>query len=203
MTASFDSAKTGILTLAANTFTDGDSVPRTAEVVQLGFGALHSIPTIVSASDPLPVTLSGVKATASVLGATPVAAANRTDLFAGTDGVFIVRPHTSLEDIISEVKTNTDGASIAMVSGFAATASQRIYLTTLCLANSSATAITVDIRDGAAGSVLFTVPVPAGAGVVVSFPVPLRFSANTAAAFDGSAAASTLTCSMVGFKSKA
>lgn len=145
----------------------------------------------------------GAIATASILGDTPVAAADRTNLKAGTDGALITRPYCSLEDIISEVKTNTDGASTAMVAGFAATASQRIYLTTLAIANSSATAITVDIRDGSGGAVLFTVPVPAGAGVVVSFPVPLRFTANTAAAFDGSAAATTLTVSMVGFKSKA
>lgn len=144
----------------------------------------------------------GAKATASVLGATPVAAADRTDLFAGTDGVIIERPHTSLEDIISEQKTNTDGASTAMTSAFAATASQRIYLTTLILANSSASNITVDIRDGSAGAVLITVPVPATGGAVLNFPVPLRFSSNTAAAFDGSAAASTLSVSMIGFKSK-
>ncbi len=144
----------------------------------------------------------GAKATASVLGATPVAAADRTDVFAGTDGVLLNRPHTSLEDIISETKTNTDGASTAMTSAFAATASQRIYLTTLILCNSSASNITVDIRDGSAGSVLITVPVPATGGAIINFPVPLRFTANTAAAFDGSAAATTLTCSMVGFKSK-
>ena len=145
----------------------------------------------------------GVKATASVKGETPVDAADRTDLYAGTDGVLMTRPHSSLEDIISEIKTNTDGASTAMTGAFAATASQRIYLTTLIIANSSASNITVDIRDGSAGSVLITVPVPATGGAVINFPVPLRFSANTAAAFDGSAAATTLSVSMIGFKSKA
>lgn len=144
----------------------------------------------------------GAKATASVLGGTPVAAADRTDLFAGTDGVLIGRPHTSLEDIISEQKTNTDGSSTAMTGAFAATASQRIYLTSLIIANSSATNITVDIRDGSAGSVLATFPVPASGGCIHAFPVPLRFSANTALAFDGSAAATTLTVSAVGFKAK-
>lgn len=144
----------------------------------------------------------GAKATASVLGGTPVAAADRTDLFAGTDGVLIGRPHTSLEDIISEQKTNTDGSSTAMTGAFAATASQRIYLTSLIICNSSATNITVDIRDGSAGSVLATFPVPAGGGCIHAFPVPLRFSANTALAFDGSAAATTLTVSAVGFKAK-
>jgi hypothetical protein len=154
-----------------------------------------------SADSGNPVKI-GVKATASVLGGTPVTAADRTDLFAGLDGVLIERPHTSLEDIISEVKTNTDGASTAMTGGFAATASQRIYLTSLIIANSSATNITVDIRDGSAGSVLATFPVPANGGCIHAFPVPLRFSSNTAAAFDGSAAATTLSVTMVGFKSK-
>jgi hypothetical protein len=144
----------------------------------------------------------GAKATASVLGATPVAAGDRTDVFAGLDGVMFSRPHTSLEDIISEVKTNTDGSSTAMTGAFAATASQRIYLTSLIIANSSSTNITVDIRDGSAGSVLATFPVPANGGCIHAFPVPLRFSANTALAFDGSAAATTLTVSCVGFKSK-
>jgi hypothetical protein len=144
----------------------------------------------------------GAKATASILGGTPVAAADRTDLYAGLDGVQIMRPHTSLEDIISEVKSNTDGSSTAMTGGFAATASQRIYLTSLMISNSSATNITVDIRDGSAGSVLATFPVPANGGCIHAFPVPLRFSANTALAFDGSTAATTLTVSCVGFKSK-
>jgi hypothetical protein len=145
----------------------------------------------------------GVKATASVLGGTPVSAADRTDLFAGTDGVLIVRESASLEDIISDQKTNTDGASTAMTGAFAATASQRIYLTDLCICNSSATACTVDIRDGSAGSVLFTAPVPANGGFVHAFKVPLRFTANTALAFDPSAATSTISVSCVGFKSKA
>ncbi len=144
----------------------------------------------------------GAKATASVLGATPVAAGDRTDVYAGLDGVPFVRPHSSLEDIISEVKTNTAGASTAMPGAFAATASQRIYLTSLIIANSSSTNLTVDIRDGSAGSVLATFPVPANGGCIHAFPVPLRFSANTAAAFDGSAAATTLTVTMIGFKSK-
>lgn len=153
----------------------------------------------VDSGNPVKV---GAIATASLLGRTPVAAADRTDLVADTAGAVIVRSGTSLEDIISEVKTNTDGASTAMTSAFAATASQRIYLTDIIIANSSATNITVDIRDGSAGSVLATFPVPAGGGVVHSFATPLRFSTNTAAAFDGSAAATTLSVTMIGFKAK-
>lgn len=147
----------------------------------------------------------GMKATAAMTGRTLVAADDRTDLFAGLDGVAIVRPHAPLEDLLSDRATNTDGASTAMAGGFAAPgANIRLYLTTLIIANSSATAVTVDIRDGTAGSVLLTVPVPADTGgVVVNLPVPLKFTANTALAYDASAAVSTLTISVLGFKSKA
>ena len=68
------------------------------------------------------------------------------------------------------------------------------------LANSSATNITVDIKDGS--TVKWTFPVPASGGVTHTFPIPLRGTAATAWNFDGSAAATTLTCSMIGFKSK-
>ena len=202
----------GIGKLTANSGVDIGDVDVTSAVISSGTLTTCSTVTTLStltgggvahdgADSGNPVKI-GVKATASVLGATPVAAADRTDLFAGTDGVLIQRPHTSLEDIISERTTNTDGASTAMTGAFAATASQRIYLTSLILCNSSASNCTVDIRDGAAGSVLLTVPVPAGGGVVFNPPVPLRFSANTALAYDASAATTTLTITCLGFKSK-
>jgi hypothetical protein len=198
--------------LAANSGVDIGDVDVTSAVVSSGTLTTCSTVTTVTtltgsgiahdAVDSGNPHKIGARATASVLGGTPVAAADRTDILAGTDGVPFVRPHTSLEDIISEVKTNTDGSSTAMTGAFAATASQRIYLTSLIICNSSATNITVDIRDGSAGSVLATFPVPAGGGCIHAFPVPLRFSANTALAFDGSAAATTLTVSAIGFKAK-
>jgi len=145
----------------------------------------------------------GAKATTALSGLTLVADADRTNLYAGVDGVLLVRPHTNLESQSQEYKTNTDGASTAMTSGFAAPgAGKRLYLTTLILTNSSASYITVDIRDGSAGSVLATFPVPANSGCVCNLPVPIKFSANTAAAFDGSAAATTLSVTMIGFVSK-
>ena len=202
------SLPTGAATESTLSTLDGKVTACNTGAVVLSSGTVTTVTTLtgsgvahdaVDSGNPHKI---GARATASVLGGTPVAAADRTDLFAGTDGVLIGRPHTSLEDIISEQKTNTDGSSTAMTGAFAATASQRIYLTSLIICNSSATNITVDIRDGSAGSVLATFPVPAGGGCIHAFPVPLRFSANTALAFDGSAAATTLTVSAVGFKAK-
>lgn len=149
-----------------------------------------------------PVKL-GAKATTSISGLTPVATADRTNLFAGADGVLIIRNHCNLEDVVQERTTNTDGASTAFTSGLAAPgAGIRLWITSVDLCNSSASYITVDLRDGAAGSVLWTLPVPATGGVVKTFDPPLRLTANTALAFDGSAAATTLTISANGFKSK-
>lgn len=147
----------------------------------------------------------GVKAESSLSGLTLVADGDATDLYAGLDGVLIVRPHAILEDLIQDRATNTNGTSTAFAGGFAANGSGvRNYMTSISIANSHATDFcTVDIRDGAAGSVLWTFPVPPSSGVTHSWDVPLKFTANTAAAYDVSAAVSTITISVNGFKSKA
>ena len=68
--------------------------------------------------------------------------------------------------------------------------------------NSSGTDGYVDIRDGTAGSVLMTLPLPTTGGTVVNLPVPLKGSANTALAYDVSAALSTVYISIVGFQAQ-
>lgn len=142
----------------------------------------------------------GAKAETALSGITLVADGDATDLHAGVDGVLITRPHTGLEDITSGVAAITDGSSTSVIS--AAGAGVKIYITSVIIANSSASYVTVDLRDGTAGSVKATFPAPATGGVVHTLPVPLAFSANTAVAADPSAAASTVTITLVGFKSK-
>jgi hypothetical protein len=149
--------------------------------------------------EPLKV---GAKAIAGLSGATLVDAADRTDLYAGLDGALIIRPHCGLEDLLSPVPVAiTDGSSTSVMAS--AGAGVKNYVTTCIIANTSATAVTVDLRDGAAGAVKATFPVPANtSGVVCNFPVPLGFSAATAVCADPSAAASTITVTLLGFKSK-
>lgn len=145
----------------------------------------------------------GFKATTALSALTLVANNDRTDGFAGIDGVQIVRPHCNLEDIVQERTTNTDGASTAFASGLAAPGSGvRLYIKKVTIANSSSAFCTVDLRDGAAGSVLWTIPVPANGGAIEAFDPPLRLTANTALAFDASTATTTLSISANGFKSK-
>jgi len=145
----------------------------------------------------------GAKAVTSITDQTLVDDDDRTDLYAGEDGVLITRPHCHLSDVVSEVDTNTDGASTAFASGLAAPgAGIRIYLTKATISNSSSSFCTVDIRDGAAGSVLWTLPVPAEGGVTHTFEPPIPLTANTAVAYDASAATTTLTIAVAGFTSK-
>jgi len=142
----------------------------------------------------------GAKATSSLSGLTLVADADRTNLFAGLDGVLITRPHCNLEDIVSGVASITDGSSTSVIA--AQGAGVKTYVTSVTVANTSATDVTVDLRDGTAGTVKWTFPVPNLGGVTHTFNPPLAFSANTIVAADPSAAASTVTVSISGFKSK-
>lgn len=143
----------------------------------------------------------GAKAETALSGITLVADGDATDLHAGVDGVLITRPHCNLEDIVSGVAAITDGSSTSVIA--AAGSGVKIYITSVIIANSSATAVSVDIRDGAAGTVKATFPAPPDmGGVVHALPVPIPFSANTAVCADPSASASTISVTLVGFKSK-
>jgi hypothetical protein len=140
----------------------------------------------------------GGRAVAGMSGITLVAAADRTDFLGGLDGAQYVRPHCGLEDIVTGNATNTDGTSTSCIASSGA--GVKTYLTSVVLCNTSATAITVDIKDGSTTKI--SLPLPAGSGCVFNPPVPVPGTAATAWSFDPSAAATTVTCSMVGFKSK-
>jgi hypothetical protein len=160
-----------------------------------GSATLHDA---VDGSGPIKI---GAHATSSLAAETMVADSDRTNVNAGIDGVLITRPHCVLEDIVTATPvTITDGSSTSVLASPGA--GLRNYITSISIANSSATFVTVDLRDGTAGAVLWTFPVPATGGVVYTFPVPLKFSVATAVAADPSAAASTITVSVNGFKSK-
>jgi len=144
----------------------------------------------------------GGKAISSLAGVTLVASLDRTDQYCDLDGAQMVKQGCPFGDILSERVSNTDGASTALAV-FGATASAKNFITTIIGYNTSASGCYVDIRDGTAGSILMTLPLPAGGGCAISFPVPLKQStANTALAFDVSAATTTVYLTFLGFKSK-
>jgi hypothetical protein len=143
----------------------------------------------------------GLKASNSLAGLTLVANADRTDAFAGLDGVQIVRPHSNLEDRVSQVVGVTDGSSTSLVA--AQGSGVRFCATTFIVSNSSATNVEVNLRDGTAGTVLATIPASANmGGAVIPLQTPLCTTANTAMAMDPSASATTVTVTAVGFKTK-
>jgi hypothetical protein len=144
----------------------------------------------------------GARAVTSLDDATLVAANDRTDLYADLDGVLITKPSCPLSDILVERVSNTDGNSTASTV-FGATANVRNHITTIAVYNDSTSNGFIDFRDGTGGTILFTLPLPAKGGAVCNFPVPLRqTTANTALAFDVSAALTTVYISFIGFKSK-
>lgn len=185
------------------------------ELANNGTGVLSTVSTVTTVStltgggiahdsgdsgNPVKV---GARALASPKGATLVANADRTDLISDTDGAVLVKSWTAGGDRISERISNTDGASTAFTN-FSAVASTFNNITDVTIHNSHAsTNCYVDLRDGTAGSVLWTFPAPATGGVTHHFDPPLKqTTAATALAYDVSAAVSTVYISVNGFQSK-
>lgn len=145
----------------------------------------------------------GARAQAAAASVTVVAAGDRTNNVSDIDGALIVRP-CRLADLISDTKTNTDGTAQAFTGSFAAAANLYNYITTLSAWNSSASTVTRLIQDGSGGTTIWSMILPAGGGSNLTFNPPLRQpTVNTALGFDASAAASTVSVSVNGFKSKA
>lgn len=146
----------------------------------------------------------GVKAETSPKGITVVADGDRTDLYADADGMLMVKLATSGADLISENVSNTNGTSTAF-SNFTAVASTYNYVTAYSVFRTDAgtTPIYVDFRDGTAGAIKWSVVLPPNGGANMSSAIPLfKTSANTALAYDVSAATTTVYISVSGYQSK-
>lgn len=185
---------------------DGTNASTTALAVDATYGAAVDVKRQPgsagdiahdSADSGNPVKV-GSKARATLSDVTLVAANDRTDNYADLDGVQLVRGDAPHGDRVSGNATNTDGTSTQCLA--ASGSGVKTVLTDITIANSSATAVTVDIKDGA--TTKWTFPVPAGGGVVFSWKSGLVGTANTAWNFDPSTGVSTITCSMSGYKSK-
>jgi hypothetical protein len=107
-----------------------------------------------------------------------------------------------LADMITERVSNTNGTSTNFSNFDAGGAGLFNFVTHICLINTSGAFAYVDFRDGSAGSIIWTFPLPSEGGVVLDFSsAPLKQdTANTALAFDVSAAVSTVLLSLSGFQ---
>lgn len=147
-----------------------------------------------------PVLIGGY-ATNNIEGLTQVAAGDAARIVVDLNGVVVTRPHTTPEETISERVADTGGSSTAFTN-FGAVASVRNFVTSVTIWNSSATDGYVDLRDGAGGSIIATLPAPQTGGGHFVFPVPLRTTANTALAYDVSGAITTVYITVVGYQAK-
>jgi hypothetical protein len=141
----------------------------------------------------------GHKAIAGLSTATLVAAADRTDSYAGLDGAQIIRPHCGLEDIVTAVVTCSSGANTSAIS--AQGAGIKVYVTSVVIRNSGTSNGNLLLTDGSGGATKADIPFPASTGTVWNPPVPLPFSANTAIFADPSGS-DNIIVTVIGFKSK-
>lgn len=185
---------------------DGTAASTTALAVDATYGAAVDVKRLAgvagdvahdSADSGNPAKI-GARAKSALSGLTLVAADDRTNLHADLDGALLVRQDGAIGDLVNDTATNTDGTSTECIA--AQGSGVKVAITDITIANSSATAVTVDIKDGT--TVKWTFPVPAGGGVTHSFRSPLVGTANTAWNFDPSTSVTTITCSMSGFKTK-
>lgn len=156
----------------------------------------------VDSGNPLKI---GAKAISSLKTTTLVSSADRTDNQSDLDGAVIDRAQFPLGDLLSERVSDTGGSSTAFTN-FSAVASTKNYITgaTVYRTDAGTSLAYVDFRDGTAGSILWSLPLPPNGGAVLpAGAVPyFRTSANTALAYDVSAALTTVYISVTGFQSK-
>lgn len=177
--------------LSANSGVDIGDVDVTSAVITGGAVAHDG----ADSGNPIKV---GYKAKTALSGVTLVAADDRADAYSDLDSAQLVRTNGAIGDYVNGNANNTDGTSTQVLA--AGAAGIKHYITDVTLTNTSASNIYVELKDGA--SAKWTFPLPANGGVTHHFATPIGGSAATAWNFDPSAAASTVYCSVSGFKSK-
>lgn len=201
---------TGLAGAIAGTEVQVDIVSSTALTVDLGanndvtvtsgsitadLGAnndIHGTVASDSADSGNPVKVGGLARTSEI---TNVANADRVDFVADKAGKQIVLTHANPENFVQGSASATGTSNTAVLT--AAGAGVRNYVTTISVANTSATDTEVTIKDGT--TTLMVLPAPTLGGAVLSLPVPLVGTANTAINFASSDAATTIYVTCVGY----
>lgn len=101
----------------------------------------------------------------------------------------------SVDDVVTAtpiVISNGTSTSLIAPQG----AGINIGVTDVTICNTAGSGVTVDLRNGASGPVMWTFPVPSGGGVTHSFQEPLQFVGNSGVYADPSASGSTITMSI-------
>lgn len=180
--------------ITANATSKGETYTHDTDLLAAVAGVAHD------AADTTNPASIGAHAAADLSSRTLVSLDDLTRLFADLSGRLITCPQAPLSDATDGNASNTDGTPTQCIAA-SGSASIYIHLTSIILTNMSASNIYVEIKCGS--TVRATLPLPANSGCVFNPPVPLKASAaNAAWNFDPSAAAATVYCTMIGFKSK-
>lgn len=125
-------------------------------------------------------------------------------LYCADDGVLYTRsipahPADYINENTTTITSSTSDTSIASAGG----SGVRVYLTGVFIANKSATATHVLIKDGSGGSTKVVLPAAANeGGAVAYFNPPLRGSANTAWHAACAHSVDSVYITPIGYKSK-
>lgn len=161
---------------------------RVSSIVAIGVSSMPT--TAVTQSGGWSI---GVSSTASI-GVSSVATHGVTQSGAWAIAVSSVTNVTS-------VATSTQADAASTFATFTAAGGLRNYIMAYSCHNTASTAVYVDIRDGAAGAVLWSIPLPAGGGANLANAMPIfKTAVSTALAYDVSAAVSTVYLNISGFQ---
>lgn len=139
-----------------------------------------------------PLKVGGVAVNAE---ATAVTNGQRVNAVYSLTGKQIVDPYSNPENTINGAVQSTDSSTHNLFASQGA--GVRSYITTITLANTSASSVLVTLTDGT--STLY-LPAPANSGCVVTLPKAFRSAAATAVTIQASSGVSTISVSAQGYK---
>jgi hypothetical protein len=195
----------GAVTTAAPSYTTAQTSPlslNTSGQLRVSVEAItNSTGAATGASVPSNAGYAGVRATTSE--PTAVSDGQLAGVMADVRGAQVMLlgavPQNYVSGLISSAMTGTTSTQLLA----APAAGLRNYVTTLVCSNSHATVSTdVDIKDGNAGTSIFTIPAAAVyGGTAISFPVPLK-QPTTATRLDAAdvTTGANVRCAAVGYK---
>lgn len=148
--------------------------------------------------------LTGARASNNLEAITQVDNGDKVQIAADLNGALVTRNATTLEELLSTRQTTTASTEFAATNFGAGGAGVHNYITSITVTNTTASTFAyLDLKDGSAGTVIWTIPNPAAAGGTHNFDPPLKQpTANTALYLQSSAAITTAIVSVAGFQAQ-
>jgi hypothetical protein len=165
-----------------------------SSIVSIG---VSSVPAIGVSS----MVLHDVRVSSGALNVSSIVAVGVSSIPAITQGGAWAISVSSITQVTS-VATSTQSATASNFATFTAAGGLKNYVLGYSVFNTSSTFAMVDLRDGTAGAVLWSIPVPGGGGANLANAMPIfKTGVSTALAYDADVAVSTIYMSISGFQS--